>query len=137
MKKINRLTFFGILLLSSIIVLSGCKKKSDSVTYPSVTFIVTYTSVQLQSGDAGVQFFAKCSTTDVKMTKVVILDPIQSGTTTYNLNSQVFVTNQIFGLQDETTAYLKTAGTYQITFTGLRVVDSAPFTVVENVSVSK
>jgi hypothetical protein len=137
MKKINHLMIYGVLFMSLVIVFSGCKKKSEEVTYPAVTFIVTYLTVQLQAGGEGVQFYANCNSTDVKMTKVEILDPIHSGTVTYNLNGNMFVKSQIFALQDDGTAYTKQGGTYQITFTGLRTVDSAPFATVVNVPVSK
>jgi hypothetical protein len=137
MKKINHLLTYGVLLMSIVVVFSGCKKKTEEVTYPSVAFIVTYLTVTLQSGDQGVQFYANCSSTDVKMTKVEILDPLHTGTTTYNLNGNGYVKGQIFALQDDGTAYLKEAGTYQITFTGLRTVDNAPFTIISNVYVSK
>ncbi len=137
MKKINQAMIYGILLMSIVIVISGCKKKTETVTYPTVSFIVTYLTVQLQAGGEGVQFYANCNSTDVKMTKVEILDPIHSGTVTYNLNGQGYVKSQIFDLQDAGTAYQKQGGTYQITFTGLRTVDNAPFTVISNVSVAK
>jgi hypothetical protein len=138
MKRRNYALLFIGLILSSGIVFSGCKKKSsDEPTYPAVAFIVTYVTVPLQGGSDGVEFFANCSTTDVKMTKVQILDPIHSGTVTYNLNDQVYVKSQIFALQDDGTAYLKEGGTYQITFTGHRTVDNAAFTIVSNVNVAK
>ena len=105
--------------------------------YPAVSFIVTYLTVQLQVGGEGVQFYANCNSTDVKMTKVEILDPIHSGTVTYNLNGNAYVRSQIFALQDNSTAYAKQSGTYQITFSGLRTADSAPFVNVVNVPVSK
>jgi|WetSurMetagenome_2_1015567.scaffolds.fasta_scaffold726624_1 hypothetical protein len=137
MKKINYLIFIGAVLLSTSIVFSGCKKKESTPDYPTPAFILTYTPVTLQTGDAGVQFYANCSSTDVKMTKVEILDPIHSGTITYNLNGQTYVKNQIFALQDAGTAYLKQGGTYQFTFTGNRSVDNAGFTVVSNLNVAK
>ena len=127
----------GILLLSIVIAGSGCKKKTEEVSYPAVSFIVTYLTVQLQAGGEGVEFFANCSSTDVKMTKVEILDPIHSGTVTFNLNGQGYVKSEIFALQETNTAYTKQGGTYTITFTGLRTVDNAPFVNAVNVPVSK
>lgn len=137
MKKINQVLICGILLMSIVIVFSGCKKKADTVTYPSVTFLVSSTPVTFNTGEAGLTFFANCNSTDVKMTKVEILDPLHSGTVTYNLNGLGYVTGQIFALQDANTGYLKSTGTWQFTFTGLRTVDNAPFTVVSNLNVSK
>jgi hypothetical protein len=136
MKKIQSVMVLCILVLSTVILFSGCKKKSSDTTYPSVNFIVTYTTVQLNIGE-GVQFFAKCNSTDVQMTKVEIRDPLQTGTITYNLNNTTFVKDEIFGLQDAQTGYLKEAGTYVITFTGLRTADGKSFVIPVNVGVSK
>jgi hypothetical protein len=137
MKKVNQVLKYGVLVLCLAVVFSGCKKKSDPVTYPSVAFIITYLEVDLQGGGKGVQFYANCSTTDVKMTKVEILDPLHSQTVTYNLNGNGYVKGQIFALQDDNTAYLKQGGTWTITFTGLRTVDSAPFSLAVTTPVSK
>jgi hypothetical protein len=137
MKKVNYLLFIGVLLLSTSIIFSGCKKKSSTPDLPTPLFIATYTLVTLQSGDAGVEFFANCTTTDVKMTKVEILDPIHSGTITYNLNGLYHVKGEIFALQDANTAYLKEGGIYTFTFTGNRVADNAGFTAVTTLNVAK
>ena len=137
MKKINQFLKYSALVLCVAIIFGGCKKEEDPPSYPSVSFIITYLEVDLQGGGKGVQFFANCSTTDVKMTKVEIKDPLQSGTITYNLNGNGYVKGQIFALQDDNTAYLKQGGTWTITFTGLRTVDSAPFTLPVTIAVSK
>lgn len=137
MKKVNQFLKYGALVLCVAIIFGGCKKKDEEPSYPAVNFIITYLEVDLQGGGKGVQFFAKCNTTDVKMTKVEILDPLQTGSITYNLNGNIFVKDQIFSLQDDQTAYLKQGGTWTITFTGLRTVDSAPFTIAGNIAVSK
>lgn len=137
MKKVNYLITIGVFLLSTSLILSGCKKKSSTPDYPSPLFIATYTLVTLQTGDAGVEFFANCTTTDVKLTKVEILDPIHSGIITYNLQGLTVVKGQIFAMQDANTAYLKQGGQYQFTFTGNRSVDNAGFSVVTTLNVAK
>ncbi len=117
MKKTNTLFVIGILLLSTVILFSSCKKKE---TTPATTpaFIVTATTVQLQSGGAGLQFYAKCTNTDVKMTKVTINDPLGANTITYNLNGNYEVENEIFMLEDATTAYTDETGTWSFNFVG-------------------
>ena len=68
MKAIHHLVPIGILLLSISFIFSGCKK-----TIPSPLFNITYTTINLQGGSAGVQFYASCTTTDVQMTKVDVV----------------------------------------------------------------
>ena len=139
MKKFNQFLKYGALILCVAVVFGSCKKKTEDPppTYPDVAFIITYLEVDLQGGGKGVQFYANCSTTDVKMTKVEILDPLHTGTVTYNLNGNGYVKGQIFALQDDQTAYLKQGGTWTITFTGLRTVDNAPFALPVTIAVSK
>jgi len=138
MKNKNTYLRLGIFLLSAVMLFSSCKKKSDTTpTYPSPSFIVTYIPVTITNPNDGVQFYANCTTVDVKMTKVEILDPIRSSTVTYNLNGVYHVKGEIFGLQDATTGYYKQGGTYTFTFTGNRTADNAPFSVVSTLNVAK
>lgn len=137
MKKVNYLLFIGVLLFSTSIIFSGCKKKSTTPDLPTPVFIVSATTVQLQGGGDGVEFFTNCSTTDVKMTKVEILDPIHSGIVTYNLNGTYYLKGDIIALQAANTAYTKEIGTYQFTFTGIRIADNAGFTIVTTLNVAK
>lgn len=126
MKKQNALFAVGFILLSAVIIFSGCKKKS---TTPAVTpaFIVTATNVTFQDGSAGLQFYAKCTNTDCKMTKVTINDPIGANTTTYDLNGEYEVSNEIFGLQATNTGYTKELGTWTFNFVGNRTSDGSSF----------
>jgi hypothetical protein len=125
MKKITSFATIGILLLSIMILFTDCKKKKDDPIVPA--FIVTATTVQLQGGGDGLQFAAKCTNDDVKMTKVLITDPIQNQAITYNLNGVYFVKNEIFTLQAENTAYLLQKGTWTFIFIGNRTSDGTSF----------
>ena len=136
MKKVNYLVFIGVLLLSTTIIFSGCKKKSSTPDEPTPVFIITSTTVQLQDGSAGIEFFTVCSTTDVTMTKVEIVSPIHDYDITYNLGNQLYVKNQIFDLQAANTAYSKESGTYTFTFTGIRNADGAAFTIISTLVVA-
>jgi hypothetical protein len=124
MKKLNTLFAVGVILLSSVIIFSGCKKKSSPIT-PS--FTVTATNVTFQDGSAGLQFYAKCTNTDCKMTKVTINDPIGANTSTFDLNGEYEVSNEIFGLQATNTGYTKELGTWTFNFVGNLTSDGSSF----------
>src|ERR1039457_419231 len=95
MKKIQHMLIMGMIFFIPVIF-SGCNKKG----LPSPLFTITYTQITLQDGTAGVEFWAECSTTDVKMTKVDILDPNRTNTITYKLNNVVYLQGVVFALQD-------------------------------------
>ena len=136
MKKINFLLLVSMfLMLTGSGVLSGCKKKSSGPTMP--TFTVTATTVQIQNGGEGLQFYAKCNNTDVKLTKVTLTDPIGTNTTTYNLNGNYFVMNQVFMLEDQNSAYTKEIGTWSFSFVGNLTSDGTSFSVGATLSVGK
>jgi len=50
-------------------------------------------------------------------------------TTTYNLNGDIYVQNQVFAMQATNTAYVKESGTWSFTFVGNRTADGSSFTV--------
>lgn len=133
MKKRDILLSIGVLLLSSAILFSGCKKKEDPIV---PAFLVTSITVQLQGGGEGLQFFAKCTNDDVQMTKVIITNPILTSIT-YNLNGNYFVQGELFDLQDPTEAYFKATGAWKIIFSGNRTADGTAFTIEVIVNISK
>lgn len=122
----------SVFLLITAVMLTNCKK--DPV---DPAFIVTGTTVDLQGGGEGLQFAAKCTNDDVKLTKVEIVDPILSPAITYNLNGDVFVKNEIFALQAANEAYYKQIGLWSFTFTGNRTSDNSSFSIKANLSVGK
>ena len=124
MKKFNLFLTLGILLLSAVIISSGCKKKSDPIV---PAFTVTALPVTFQDGSLGLQFFGKCTNDDVKMTKVTIFDPISSSIPAFNFQGTYFVKNQTFDLQDPTTGYPKELGTWSFNFQGNRTADGVSF----------
>ncbi|NTV82758.1 MAG: hypothetical protein HGA23_00480 [Bacteroidales bacterium] len=127
MKKLKTLLLISFLLLSFAILFSNCKKDTDDPVVP--VFDVTSTTVMLQSGGDGLQFDAKCTNTDVKMTEVRIIDPGQSPYISYNLNGTDFNKNEIFGLQATEEAYYKEAGTWSFTFIGNLISDGTSFSI--------
>jgi hypothetical protein len=138
MKKTSSLTTIGILLIATVILLANCKKKDDPVPQKEdPVFTVTATTVQLQGGGDGLQFEARSTNNDVKMTKVLITDPQQSPAITYMLNNQNFVKDQDFGLQSPDEAYGKQTGTWTFIFVGNRTSDGAGFTINASLNVAK
>jgi hypothetical protein len=133
MKKLTTLFAVGVILLSTVIIFSGCKKKSSPIT-PS--FTVTATNVTFQDGSAGLQFYAKCTNTDCKMTKVTINDPIGASTTTFDLNGEYEVSGEIFGLQATNTGYTKELGTWTFNFVGNLTSDGSSFSAGGSLLVS-
>lgn len=133
MKNLRNLSMIVILLAGTMILSSGCKKKSDPVV---PTFTVTATTVAITGGD-GLQFYAKCSNVDVKMTKVLITDPIGANTFTYNLNGDYYLQNEIFALQSDTEAYLKLSGTWSFIFVGNLTSDNSSFSTTVTLNVTK
>lgn len=133
MKRFKTLLTISVLIMSAMILFSGCKKKSEPIT---PTFMVTATTVAITGGD-GLQFYAKCSNVDVKMTKVLITDPIGANTFTYNLNGDYYLQNEIFSLQADDEAYLKLNGAWSFIFVGNLTSDNSSFSVTVNLNVSK
>ena len=134
MKRKNALLAIGILLLSTVILFSSCKKKESTAVTPS--FVVSATTVQITGGGNGLEFAAKCTNTDVKMTKVTINDPLGVNNITYNLNGGYEVSNQAFALQDANTAYTDEIGTWTFSFVGNLTSDGSSFVTGASLLVS-
>ncbi|NTW25991.1 MAG: hypothetical protein HGA37_14935, partial [Lentimicrobium sp.] len=110
--------------------ISGSCKKDKDTTDPQVpVFTVTATTVQLQGGGEGLQFFGKCTNEDVKLTTVTNTSPIAVQSFTYELNGNSIAKNTEFSLQDEDVGFLKEPGTWNFTFEGKRTSDNESFSV--------
>jgi hypothetical protein len=92
-------------------------------------FKLTATTVNLQGGGFGLQFYASCNTDDVKMTYVIITDPLASSPMTFNLNGNIFAKYVTFALQSPDYAYPKKIGTWSFKFVGNLTSDGSPFSV--------
>ena len=135
MKKFSQYVSVAVILLAALVVISSCKKKAEDPIVPS--FIVTAITVTLQGGGEGLQFTAKCTNDDVKMTKVTITDPLATFNQTYNLNGTYFVKNQTFDLQAADQAYVKSIGTWRFNYVGNRTADGTSFAVDGSLAVAK
>jgi hypothetical protein len=133
MKNMKLFTVLGVLLLATMVISSGCKKKSTVI---NPEFGVTSVNVTLDIGE-GVQFFAKCTNDDVKMTKVTIKSPLGVSTYEFNLNGQYFLKNELFALQADNTGYLKLSGAWTFNFVGNRTADGTSFSANASLNVSK
>jgi hypothetical protein len=135
MKNLNRFTHAGIMVLVMFMIIIGCKKKSDDpVVTP--TFTVSSSTVLLQSGGDGLQFYAKCTNGDVKMTNVSITDPA-SLVSIYDCNGASFAKNALFPLQNTNEAYSKKAGTWKFNLVGKSASDGTAFAIDATLTVSK
>jgi hypothetical protein len=134
MKNLKRLTFLCVILLVSIMIINGCKKKSDNPVNPE--FTITYSIVTLQGGGDGLQFFAKCTNQAVDMDKVTITDP-ESVIVIYQYSGASYAENELFQMQGTDEAYLKMTGTWSFNLVGTRKTDGAAFAVDVTQSVTK
>jgi hypothetical protein len=130
MKKRKNMWIFSFALIGVLLMLSAsCKKDKDDPVPQVPVFTVTANTVQLQGGGEGLQFFAKCTNEDVKMTKVTYTSPTTVQTATYDFNGNSIAKNAQFSLQDDNLAQTKEPGTWNFTFEGKRTSDNENFSV--------
>jgi hypothetical protein len=125
MKTNKTLLLIGFLLMGAVLFTSSCKKKEDPK--PDPTFVVT----GIPSGDF-LEFIGYCSTDDVRLTKVMIKDPLLNEYT-YTAGGDIWVKNEGITFPD---AYAKQLGTWRFTFVGSVVEDGRSFTVETTLSVT-
>jgi hypothetical protein len=134
-KKFKYSALEGLISLALIMMLSGCKKNSED---PAVipTFTVVSSVVNLQAGGEGLQFYAKCTNTNVKMEHITITNP-SAVTVVRDYNSISYVKNEIFPMQETDAAYVKKTGTWKFDLVGSRISDGVTFAVDTTLVVSK
>jgi hypothetical protein len=137
MKKRTNIWICSFAVIGVLLMLSGCCKKDDDDNTPSQVpvFTVTAKTVQLQAGGEGLQFTAKCTNEDVKMTKVNLTDPLSAQNATYELNGTSYAKNSPIPLQNEEEAYVKESGTWTFTFVGNTSSDNKSFSVNATLSI--
>lgn len=120
MKKQNTFLAIGILLLSTVILFSSCKKKADDpVPVANPVFVVT----SQPNGTDYFDIWAKCITDDILLTKVIIKDPFNISYT-YTGNQALWLKDEIVGFPD---TYPKSSGTWLLTFYGNRSANGTSF----------
>ena len=120
MKKQNTFLAIGILLLSTVILFSSCKKKADDpVPVTNPVFVVT----SQPNGTDYFDIWAKCITDDILLTKVIIKDPFNISYT-YTGNQQLWLKDEIVAFPD---SYPKSSGTWLLTFYGNLMSDNSSF----------
>jgi hypothetical protein len=130
MKKRKNIWICTFAIIGVVLMLaSSCKKKKDNPDPQVPVFTVTANTVQLQGGGEGLQFFAKCTNEDVKMTKVTNTSPISVRTASYDLNGNSIAKNTQFSLQEENVGWGKELGTWNFIFEGKRTSDNESFSV--------
>jgi hypothetical protein len=134
MKKQNTLLAIGILLLSTVILFSSCSKKSDdpAPTPSPPTFLMS--SVPDPGDPNAVIFQFKCTTNDVRLTKVVINDPLGLINDTYDLQQMTVIQNTVYFFNF---SYTKASGKWTFAFTGNRSSDNTGFVSTTYLTMSK
>ena len=132
MKKQNTLLAIGILLLSTVILFSSCKKKSSDSEPSAPTFLMS--SIPDPADNTYLIFQFKCTTNDVKLTKILITDPLGSFTDTYDLQGATYLENIIYQFNY---SYLKSTGKWSFVFYGNRTSDNSGFVSTTYITVSK
>ena len=132
MKKKNTLLAIGILFLSTVIMFSSCKKKSTTPEVSAPTFLMS--SIPDPNDNTYLIFQFKCTTNDVKLTKILITDPLGSITDTYDLQQATFLENIIYQFGY---SYLKATGKWTFVFYGNRSGDNSGFVSTTYMTVSK
>jgi hypothetical protein len=133
----NTLYYVRAYAINSIGTAYGDQKSftTQQVIIPS--FTVRATTVPIQGGTEGLLFYAKCKNDSIKMTKVIITNPTNTQTITYNLNGNNYQKDEEFMLEDPSTAYVKEVGTWQFEFIGIRITNGTSFDVTANLQITK
>jgi hypothetical protein len=134
MKKRTNVWICSFAVIGVVLLLSGCCKDDNNPASQVPVFTVTAITVQLQGGGEGLQFTAKCTNEDVKMTKINIADPLSVQNTTYELNGKSYSKNSPIPVQDDNVGYNKELGTWTFTFMGNTTSDNKSFS--ENATLS-
>jgi hypothetical protein len=130
MKKFQPFAIISLILLVGVMFTSSCKKKStdDTTTVSNPVFVMSST------GDPDVTFYFKCTTNDVKLTKIVITDPLGLINDTYDLQGSTFLQNIVYMFNY---SYAKETGTWTFKFYGNRASDGTGFVSTTTLTLSK
>ena len=114
MRKLAHFTSITALLVLSIVLSTGCKKKKDD---PVPVFTMAYDSVSITGGGKGLQFTAICTNNDITMTKVTVKNP-DTLMYIYQPIGASYGKGLVIPLQATNTAYPKKKGTWKLNLAG-------------------
>ncbi len=135
---------FYVLFLALLLAFAGCSKKSNNnpVSNNSTPqdaqpdFNIAAVNVTMSNGSDGLQFGAHCTTDDIDLIKVVVVNPAQVSVT-YNEQNTLYLKNQEFECQATGTGYYKVLGTWQLTFVGNKASGTkSSFSVTKTLTVT-
>jgi len=101
-------------------------------TNPRFSVVKTYLSV---SFELRVKFACRCLNDDVRMTKVVMHYPYDTGSVTWEMNNTMCQMNQQFELQNSNSTYEVIVGDWTFEFIGTRASNGESFDVFQTVNV--
>ncbi len=114
--------------------LTGCDSNGANEEQ-NVEFLISTVPVTLQGNQAGIQFYAK-ATEDIELISVKIKSPVND-MPPFSAGRELFIKDELFGLQAADEGHLKISGEWTFTFTGNYVTGSKEsFTKTVKVNVS-
>ncbi len=133
-KNIFKIIWLGFFVFALLLI--GCK--DDSPTEPQgpvdPVFTLSSINIELQGGGQGIQFFAR-SNKDISLIRANIKNPI-GNETVFNAGGNVFLTDEVIGLQDPNIGYLRVSGEWTFRFVGNHEPTKESFDVTQTLNVS-
>lgn len=118
MKKSKLFYLLGIVLVSTALVFSSCKKDDDPVPAPPADpvpgFTATYIKFIDEYGIDRLYFLFECTTDNVEIIKIIIDGPLGEGGEFYGLGLHMAV-GEVFELS---TSFLSLVGDWNVTIQG-------------------
>ena len=118
MKKSKLFYLLGIVLVSTALVFSSCKKDDDPAPAPPPAYVPTFspTFVVIDQGGVDVlDFYITCTTDDWEMIKVIVRPPGGLAPMEYLGNGQIVTSGTPFGFSNY---FIKLGGTWYFDITG-------------------
>lgn len=133
-------SFFKVVGISSLVFffMFGCGGGDSGPTAPQgpadPSFTISSVNVPLQGGAEGIQFFAR-STKDISLIRVNIKNPVGTESI-FNVNGNVFLTDELIALQDANVGYVRASGSWTFRFVGNHEPGKESFDVTQTLNVS-
>ncbi len=130
------LAMLYVFIFAFSIFLAGCS--DDDPSGPGApdppAFTLSSLNVGLAGGVSGIQYFARTDK-DISLIRVNITNPI-GGEQVFNAGGEVFLSNELIGLQEDGTGYVRVSGAWTFRFVGNHEPTKESFDITQTLSVS-